>query len=111
MIHQSRVKQCPMNFPAGFYWYGGKQKAQGRIPTWVQNLLADSETHLADSGDTCEEEMSDEDTLGEDEADTQPEESPREKSVSPAEKSSRSPNTGYSLRNNPRPSKMIDIRS
>ena len=113
MIHQSRVKQCPVNFPAGFYWYGGKQKAQDRTPTWVQNLLAGSEPHQADSGDTCEEEVSDEDTLGEDEADTQPEESPREESVSPVEpESSRSPNTGYSLRNNPRPSKkMIDIRS
>ena len=39
MIHQSTVKQYPVNFPAGFYWYGGKQKAQGGTPTWVQNLL------------------------------------------------------------------------
>ena len=112
VIHQSRVKHCPMNFPAGFYWYGGKQKAQGRTPTWVQNLLAGSETHQADCGDTCKDEVSDEDTLGEDEADTQPGGLPREECVSPVEESSRSPNTGYSLRNNPRPSKkLIDVRS
>ena len=24
-VRQSRVKACPVNFPSGFYWYGGKQ--------------------------------------------------------------------------------------
>ena len=39
-IHQSRVKHCPVDFPAGFYWYGGKRKAPGRPPKWVEQLLA-----------------------------------------------------------------------
>ena len=28
-VYQSRVKYCPPNFPAGFYWYGGKQGVLG----------------------------------------------------------------------------------
>ena len=112
MIHQSRVKHCPVNFPAGFYWYGGKQKAQGRTPMWVQDLLAGSEMNQTDDGDACEEETSDVDALAEGEADTQSEELPREESLSPLKESSRTPNTGYSLRNNPRPSKkLVDARS
>ena len=31
-IHQSRVKHCTTDFLAGFYWYGGKQRVQGKIP-------------------------------------------------------------------------------
>ena len=112
MVHQSRVKHCPTNFPAGFYWYGGKQKAQGRTPMWVQNLLAGSGVNQTDDGDTCHEEAPDVDTLVENEADTQSEELPEEKPLSPAEGSPRTPGTGYSLRNNPRPSKkLIDTRS
>jgi len=38
-IHQSRVKHCPPNFLAGFYWYGGKQRGLGRPPKWVEVLL------------------------------------------------------------------------
>ena len=37
-IHQSRVKLCPPNFPAGFYWYGGKRRGPGRPPKWVTSL-------------------------------------------------------------------------
>lgn len=79
MIHQSRVKPCSTNFPAGFYWYGGKQKAQGRAPMWVKNPLAGSEGNQADDGDTCEEETSDVDALAVDETDTQSEKLPEEK--------------------------------
>ena len=39
-VHQSRVKHCPADFPAGFYWYGGKSKGPGRPPKWVEQLLA-----------------------------------------------------------------------
>ena len=60
MIHQSRVKHSSTNFPAGFYWHGGKQKTQGRAPTWVQNLLAGSEGNQSDD---CKEETSDVDAL------------------------------------------------
>ena len=38
-VHQSRVCVCPQEFPAGFYWYGGKRKGHGRPPKWVNRLL------------------------------------------------------------------------
>ena len=38
-IHQSRVCPCPEEFPAGYYWYGGKRKGPGRPPKWVDCLL------------------------------------------------------------------------
>ena len=40
-IHQTRVKSCPSNFPAGFYWYGGKRQGVGKVARWVENLLSD----------------------------------------------------------------------
>ena len=38
----SRVKQCPSNLPAGFYWYGGNKKNLGHTPCWVAELLIDA---------------------------------------------------------------------
>ena len=38
-VHQSRVCHCPAEFPAGYYWYGGKRKGPGRPPKWVDQLL------------------------------------------------------------------------
>ena len=38
---KSRVKQCPSNLPAGFYWYGGNKKSLGHTPSWVAELLVD----------------------------------------------------------------------
>ena len=46
-IHQSRVKHCPVDFPAGFYWYGGKRKGPGRPPKWVEQLLAGKDADKA----------------------------------------------------------------
>ena len=43
-VHYSRVKHCVINFPAGFYWYGGKSKGPGRPPKWVEQLLAGKQT-------------------------------------------------------------------
>ena len=43
-VHLSRVKHCPVNFPAGFYWYGSKSKGPGRPPKWVEQLLAGKQT-------------------------------------------------------------------
>ena len=43
-VHQNRVKACPSNFPAGFYWYGGKRQGTGQIPRWVENILSDHHT-------------------------------------------------------------------
>ena len=38
-VHQTRMKACPPNFPAGFYWYGGRRRGPGRPPKWVEPLL------------------------------------------------------------------------
>ena len=38
-VHQSCIKLCPPNFPAGFYWYGGKRRGPGRPPKWVEQFL------------------------------------------------------------------------
>ena len=38
-IHQSRICLCPDEFPAGYYWYGGKRRGPGRPPKWVDRLL------------------------------------------------------------------------
>ena len=42
-VHQSRVCSCPPHLPAGFYWYGGNRKSQGRVPQWVQNLFCNEQ--------------------------------------------------------------------
>ena len=42
-VYQLRVKPCPHNFPAGFYWYGTKRKSPGRPPRWVETILAGRE--------------------------------------------------------------------
>ena len=39
-VHQSRVCACPTDFPAGYYWYGGKRKGPGRPPKWVDQFLS-----------------------------------------------------------------------
>ena len=38
-VHQSRVCKCPDNFPAGYFWYGGKRSGPGRPPKWVEKFL------------------------------------------------------------------------
>lgn len=42
-VHQSRVQMCPLNFPAGYHWYGNKRTSPGRPPKWVDQLLARSD--------------------------------------------------------------------
>ena len=37
-VHQSRVKPCPVGFPAGFYWYK-HHRAKGSVLSWVQEFL------------------------------------------------------------------------
>ena len=39
-VHQSRVCACPTDFPAGYYWYGGKRKGPRRPPKWVDQFLS-----------------------------------------------------------------------
>ena len=37
-VHQSRVCPCPVEFPAGYYWYGGKRQGIGQPPRWIEQL-------------------------------------------------------------------------
>ena len=41
-VHQSRVKPCPAEFPAGYYWYGTRRSGPGRPPKWVEDMCSDS---------------------------------------------------------------------
>ena len=115
-----RVKHCPTDFPAGFYWYGGKQRGQGKIPKWVELLLADlqdGKTNQANDTGICEEEADDDSEKGAqleaeaginlEEAETpQPRQGANEY---PSKKPARNISAGYSLRRHPRPSrKLID---
>ena len=34
-VHQSRICLCPQDFPAGFFWYGGRRRGPGRPPRWM----------------------------------------------------------------------------
>ena len=38
-IHQLRIKNCPVSFPCGYYWYGSKRRRPGRPPKWVEKLM------------------------------------------------------------------------
>ena len=38
-VHQYRVAHCLREFPAGYFWYGGKRKGRGKPPKWVEKLL------------------------------------------------------------------------
>lgn len=50
-VHGMRVKHCPANFPAGFYWYGGKRRGPGRPPKWVTKLLDTLDDGIAEGQD------------------------------------------------------------
>ena len=56
-VHLSRVKLCPPNFPAGFYWYGGKKRGPGCPPKWVEQIMSSGdqmETQTRDDSPTRE---------------------------------------------------------
>jgi len=61
-VHQSSVKPCPLNFPAGFYWYGGKRRAPGRPPKWVEQILADNQQNKTSNTDESTSSLEVEDT-------------------------------------------------
>ena len=46
--------KCPIEFPAGYYWYGGKQKGHGRPPKWVNEFFSSP-----DSSQECSTEPGD----------------------------------------------------
>ena len=48
-VHQSRVCVCPQEFPAGYYWYGGKRKGPGRPPKWVDKMLQSGPSCTSDA--------------------------------------------------------------
>ena len=75
-VHQLRVKTCPPNFPAGFYWYGGRRRGPGHPPKWVTSMMSQhlhdnvsSQVHTAvvnpssDSSDTQDTEPCDSSTV------------------------------------------------
>lgn len=37
-VHQLRVTKCPIDLPAGYYWYGRKQHSADKTPKWLENL-------------------------------------------------------------------------
>ena len=45
-IHQTRVCECPKQFSAGFYWYGGRRKGPGHPPKSVDHLLRRGRTSV-----------------------------------------------------------------
>ena len=42
-VHQQRIQICPVQFPAGYYWYGAKSVGPGRPPKWVDRMLESCE--------------------------------------------------------------------
>ncbi len=73
-VHLSRVKQCPSNLPAGFYWYGGNKKSLGHTLSWVAELLTDDHAlPEEEAGDDVERGGdSDDDDRSDDVAETRP---------------------------------------
>ena len=43
-VHQLRVTPCPVEFPAGYYWYGQQQHSPGRTPQWLERLSENDNT-------------------------------------------------------------------
>ena len=37
-VHQSRVCPCPLRFPAGYYWYGGRRQGAWSPLSGINNL-------------------------------------------------------------------------
>ena len=81
-VHLSRVQSCPIDFPAGYYWYGSKRRGPGRPPKWVDSLLSGSIPLYQDG--TEPESIPDRDCLElPQENDVQPNPEPAEKIVHP----------------------------
>jgi len=83
-VHQNRVSRCPDEFPAGYYWYGGKRKGTGAPPKWVDNLLNQSESSTSgesgssttgenEASETSQSEEQNDHVSSDDEQDMEPE--------------------------------------
>ena len=106
-IHLSRVKACPPNLPAGFYWYGGNKKSLGHTPKWVDGLLSQDVSNNSDVDDSDSHDTQD---LGNADTDERVSDSAAERDVSDSEKDhepepevERKDNPRYSLRRRPVP--------
>lgn len=51
-VHQSRICRCLADFPASYYWYGGKWKGPGFPPKWVDCLLLFGTTGVTQADST-----------------------------------------------------------
>ena len=63
IVHQSRVSPCPIGFPAGYYWYGGKTKGPGHPPKWLEHTL--QQTHDTELKEQMDSESNDDSNSGE----------------------------------------------
>ena len=45
-VHQSRVSPCPVSFPAGYYWYGGRKQGPGHPPKWLERIFQNRDEKL-----------------------------------------------------------------
>jgi len=53
-VHLSRTQLCPLNFPAGYYWYGTRRAGPGRPPKWVDKLLKMGEARDYENDDSTD---------------------------------------------------------
>ena len=101
------MKFCPSNFPAGFYWYGGKRQGVGKLARWVEALLSDDQDNKwnqeeIDDHEEVQNEIESEDTTKDIQATT-------EEETIPDNATTRRRATPYNLRNQPHPSRKKQI--
>ena len=63
-VHQQRVTKCPPELVTGYYWYGSKQRSEGKIPQWIERLSEvdeadNTETQVADADEVDPQEIED----------------------------------------------------
>ena len=46
---------CPTGFPAGYYWYGPKQKGPSHPPKWIETLLSEKKQNNNSANNTDEQ--------------------------------------------------------
>ena len=106
-VHQARVKFCSSNFPAGFYWYGGKQQGVGKLVHWMEALLSDDQDNKwnqeeIDDHEEVQNAIESEDIIKDIQATS-------EEETIPDNATTRRRATPYKLRNKPHPSRKKQI--
>ena len=69
-VHQLRVTPCPVEFPAGYYWYGQQQRSSGRVPQWLERLATDDNTCALRSEDVGSDDLTADDIVDTDQRET-----------------------------------------